>query len=112
MQKSIFVAGIGTDIGKSVASAILCTALSFDYWKPIQSGNLEFTDSDFLSSLCPALKTHPEAYRLSAPLSPHAAAEIDTITISLDHIRLPDTSRGLVIEGAGGLMVPLNKRPW
>ncbi len=110
MSRSIFVGGIGTDVGKTLASAILSTALSRDYWKPIQSGSLDYTDSDYLSSLSPSIRTHPETYQLSAALSPHAAAEIDGIKISLDKIKKPETPNSLIIEGAGGLLVPLNEK--
>jgi dethiobiotin synthetase len=104
------VAGIGTEIGKTVVSSILVEALEADYWKPIQSGGLEFTDSDNVKSLISNSKTYfwPEAYRLNEPLSPHAAAAIDGVEVQLEKFVLPQTSNRLVVELAGGLFVPLN----
>jgi dethiobiotin synthetase len=110
-MKDIFVTGIGTDIGKTVVSAILTEALEADYWKPVQSGSTELTDSQRVKSLVSNAKTafHPEAYLLEAPLSPHAAADLEGKNIDLARIRLPRTSNRLVVEGAGGLFVPLNQ---
>ena len=109
-MRKLIVAGIGTDIGKSVISAILCQKLKADYWKPVQAGNLEFTDSDFVGSLTSSaiVKVHPETYRLKLPMSPHAAAKKEGIEIKLDEIVLPETNSALIIELAGGLLVPLN----
>nr|WP_293841672.1 dethiobiotin synthase [uncultured Arsenicibacter sp.] len=105
-----FVAGIGTEIGKTVVSAILTEALKADYWKPIQSGALEDSDTHtvrrYISNAASVF--HPEAYRLREPLSPHAAAAIDGVTIELSKLVIPETDNHLVIELAGGLMVPLN----
>lgn len=105
-----FVAGIGTEIGKTVVSAILTEALKADYWKPIQSGALEDSDTHtvrrYISNAASVF--HPEAYRLREPLSPHAAAAIDGVTIELSKLVIPETGNHLVIELAGGLMVPLN----
>jgi dethiobiotin synthetase len=108
-MSNIFITGIGTDVGKTVVSAIVTQALQADYWKPIQSG-LEETDKGTISSLIHNSKTviHTEAYRLKTPMSPHKAAEIDGVTIDLNQIKRPDTSNTLVIEGAGGLLVPIN----
>jgi dethiobiotin synthetase len=105
---NFFITAISTDSGKSVVSAILTEALQADYWKPVQSGKPR--DTDFVKSLVSNTKTvfHQEAYCLSEPLSPHAAAKIDGITIDLDKIELPKTENHLVIEGAGGMLVPLN----
>ncbi|QMW02194.1 dethiobiotin synthase [Spirosoma foliorum] len=110
MSHQIIVAGIGTEIGKTVASAVLVEALKADYWKPIQSGELTNSDTDVVRGLVsnPTSQFHPEAYRLTQPLSPHAAAEIDGVTIDLTEIILPETDQNLIIELAGGLMVPLN----
>ncbi|WP_224996542.1 dethiobiotin synthase [Cesiribacter sp. SM1] len=105
-MKRYFVTAIGTDSGKTVASAILCKALGADYWKPIQSGAP--ADADTVRELCPGVVVHPEAYRFSLPASPHAAARAEGKTIDPDAIRVPDTSNNLVIEGAGGCLVPLN----
>ncbi len=106
----IIVAGIGTEIGKTVASAVLVEALRADYWKPIQSGALDDSDTDTVRRLVSnsTSRFHPEAYRLTQPLSPHAAAELDGVTIQLDKFAVPATPNALIIELAGGLMVPLN----
>lgn len=110
-MKTLFVTGIHTDAGKTVSSAILCQALHMDYWKPIQSGII--TDSDTLAVKELLGETnihfHPEAYRLKEPLSPHAAAKIDGVEIDLNKIIRPKAER-LLIEGAGGLLVPLNEK--
>lgn len=106
------VAGIGTEIGKTLISSILTESLQADYWKPIQSGALDFTDTDTVRSLISNEKTHfyPEAYRLNQPMSPHAAAAIDGVEIELSKFQLPLTDNHLIVELAGGLMVPLNDR--
>lgn len=105
-----FVTAIGTDSGKTLLSAILAEALDADYWKPVQAGRP--ADSDAVESLIgnAGRRIHPEAYFLNTPASPHAAAPIDGITIDLDTIveSLPATKKDLVIEGAGGILVPLN----
>jgi dethiobiotin synthetase len=109
-MKTYFITGIGTDIGKTIVSAILVEALKADYWKPIQSGDLHQSDTMKVQGLISNSISHffPEAYRLTEPMSPHAAAAIDGVTINLDSIKVPPTSNNLIIEGAGGLMVPLN----
>lgn len=111
-MKRYFVTGIGTDVGKTVAAAILTEALQADYWKPVQAGGLDFTDTDTVMSLVsnPASVFHPEAYRLKMAASPHRAAAAEGIEIDVHGLKLPETSNNLVVEGAGGLMVPLNKR--
>lgn len=110
MQK-IFVTGISTEVGKTVASAIITEALEADYWKPVQAGDLDNTDSHKVARLVSNTKTviHPSSYELKTPMSPHAAAEIDGIRIDRFHIKEPETDNHLVIEGAGGLLVPLNE---
>lgn len=109
MNNTYFITGIGTGIGKTIVSAILTEKLKADYWKPVQSGDLEISDSLFVKHLVsPDTVIHPEAYRLSEPLSPHLSARLDGINITLESIRKPQTSNHLIIEGAGGLMVPLN----
>ncbi|NBB31582.1 dethiobiotin synthase [Cellulophaga sp. BC115SP] len=110
MKKQFIVAGIGTEIGKTFISSVLVEALQADYWKPIQSGGLDFSDTDTVKSLVSVSNNtfFPEAYRLNEPLSPHAAAALDGITIELSKIQLPVTERNLIVELAGGLMVPLN----
>lgn len=111
-SKPIFISGIGTGVGKTVASAILVEKLKADYWKPIQSGDLDHSDTDTVKKLVSnkISKFHPEAYRLSQPFSPHKAAHLDGIRINIDAITLPQTENTLIIEGAGGLMVPLNEK--
>lgn len=103
-----FVTAIGTDCGKTVVSAILCRALQADYWKPVQAGLP--TDADQVKSLVDLKRSviHPETYRLKTPASPHAAAFIEGKHIQLDHFGLPDHKGDLIIEGAGGCLVPLN----
>ena len=109
-MKRIFVTGIGTGVGKTLVSAILVEALKADYWKPVQAGSLDHTDTDIVKELVSNERSNcfPETYRLTQPMSPHAAAERDGINIELDNISLPSTNNILIIEGAGGLMVPLN----
>lgn len=107
----LFVTGISTEVGKTVASAIVVEALAADYWKPIQAGDLNHSDSHKIEALISNDRTviHPNSYALNTPMSPHAAADIDGISIQLDKIVPPTTKNDLVIEGAGGLLVPLNK---
>jgi dethiobiotin synthetase len=111
-MKRYFVTGIGTDVGKTVAAAILTEALHADYWKPVQAGALDFTDTDTVMSLVsnPTSVFHPEAYRLKMAASPHRAAAAEGIELDVHNIKLPLTENNLIVEGAGGLMVPLNKR--
>ncbi len=110
MSKTYFITGISTEVGKTVASAIITEALQADYWKPIQAGDLDHSDTKKVSALVSNSKSvfHPNSYALNTPMSPHAAAEIDNITIDLNNIIPPKTTNHLVIEGAGGLLVPLN----
>jgi dethiobiotin synthetase len=110
--RKIFVTGIGTDVGKTVVSAILTEALEADYWKPVQAGDIDSSDSIKVKNLISNVKTiiHPEGIQLSEPMSPHAAAEIDGVQIELVDFKLPQTNNNLIIEGAGGLMVPLNDK--
>jgi len=105
-----FVTGIDTDSGKTLVSALLCETLEADYWKPVQAGLPR--DSDTVRSLISNYRTviHPESYLLKTPASPHAAARIDGVTIELRNFQLPSTTNTLVIEGAGGCLVPLNDR--
>jgi len=109
-MKKFFVTGIGTDVGKTVISAILAEALQADYWKPVQTGSFFSTDSEIVRRYITNTKTfiHPEAYILKQNMSPHAAAELEGKKIVLENINLPHTTNTLIIEGAGGLMVPLN----
>ncbi len=108
MNKNIFVTGIGTGIGKTITSSILARALNYPYWKPIQCGDLHFSDGDCVKSLFPQIEVLPGRYRLKAPESPHAAAKRESIEICLNSFPLP--SRPTVIEGAGGVLVPLNQK--
>ena len=109
-MKRIFVTGISTEVGKTIASAIIVEALEADYWKPIQAGELEYTDSHKIADLVSNKKTviHKNSYALKTPMSPHAAAELDGVIIDVNNIYEPETENHLVIEGAGGLLVPLN----
>lgn len=110
-MRKIFVTGIGTDVGKTFVSAILVEALKADYWKPIQTGNFFSTDTAEIKKWISNTesKFHPEAYSLKQYMSPHAAAEVEGISITLDSIHLPETKNTLIVEGAGGLLVPINK---
>jgi len=108
-NKPLFVTGIGTGIGKTLISAVLVEKLRADYWKPIQSGDLHDSDTLKVKSLVTNTRSvfHPEAYRLTQPFSPHKSAALDHIVIEPGKIILPQTDNQLIIEGAGGLMVPL-----
>ncbi len=107
----LFVTGISTNVGKTIVSALLTEALQADYWKPIQSGTIEGQDSLTVEKLISNSKStiHPESYLLKEPLSPHYAAKIDGVEILLNHIETPKTNNDLIIEGAGGILVPLNQ---
>lgn len=112
MSDSIFfVTGIGTDIGKTIVSAILVEALQADYWKPIQSGDTANNDTQKVKNLVSNTTSvfHTESYVFQTPASPHIAAAIENKTIDLAAINLPNTANTLIVEGAGGLMVPLNE---
>ncbi|CAL68500.1 dethiobiotin synthase [Christiangramia forsetii] len=112
MPKSYFITGIGTEVGKTVVSAIVAEALKADYWKPIQAGDLENSDSHKVKKLVSNKDSvfFKNACALNTPMSPHAAAEIDGIKLQIKNIKRPETEKDLVIEGAGGLMVPLNAK--
>ncbi len=104
------IAGTGTDIGKTVFAAALAEAIDADYWKPVQAGTSFETDSEIVYRLANGRsdRVHPERYRLTTPCSPHRAALIDGLTIDLTQLSaLPQTARPLLIELAGGLLVPL-----
>lgn len=104
-----FITAIGTDSGKSFFSAIITEALQADYWKPIQAGLPG--DTDFVKNLVSNTQSQflPEAFVLQTPASPHYAAEVDGLKLSLDQFFLPDTANNnLIIEGAGGALVPIN----
>jgi dethiobiotin synthetase len=110
--KTYFISGIDTNIGKTVVSSILTEALEADYWKPIQAGDLDNSDTDKVKSLVRNSDTefHPNAYALKTPASPHYAAELDQVRIDMNNIQIPQTQNHLIIEGAGGLLVPLNDK--
>jgi dethiobiotin synthetase len=108
-MKQFIVAGIGTEIGKTVVSAILTSGLNAEYWKPVQSGDIATGDAYWIRNWVPSATIHPSTYALTQPLSPHSAAEIDGVTIQLEDFKIP-TDQTLIIELAGGIMVPLNDR--
>lgn len=107
-----FITGIDTNVGKTITSAILVEALQADYWKPVQAGDLENSDTKTVQQLISNSQSHffPETYRLNTPASPHYAAELDGIEIDFEKFQLPKTNNNLIVEGAGGLFVPLNKK--
>jgi dethiobiotin synthetase len=109
LSSTYIVAGIDTNAGKTVVSAILAERLQADYWKPVQAGDLDDTDTDKVRRWVsnPRTVCHPEAYRLRTPMSPHGAAALDGIRIEASGLALPATRNRLLIELAGGLMVPL-----
>lgn len=110
--KYIFVTGTDTGIGKTVVSSILTAGLEASYWKPVQAGLEEETDTDFVRRVTglPGNRFIPETWRLKTPMSPHAAAEIDDVALQLDDFTLPVIeTEHLIVEGAGGLLVPLNE---
>lgn len=106
----IFITGISTDVGKTISAAIVVEALEADYWKPVQAGDLDHSDSHKIKAKISNRKTRifENSYKLNTPASPHLAAEIDGIKIDLKQIKEPETKNHLVIEGAGGIFVPLN----
>ena len=107
MKNSFFVTGTGTDVGKTVCCAILCELLGADYWKPVQSGSE--TDASRIRHLVSSeITIFKERYALTQPLSPHAAAAIDKVNICLADFQMPVSNKTLIIEGAGGLLVPIN----
>jgi dethiobiotin synthetase len=109
-MQSIGVIGIHTEIGKTVTSAIIVEALGCDYWKPIQAGELDKSDTMVVRSLIlnPYSVLHKEAYRLKLALSPHSAANRENLEIELENIKLPVTNNKLVVETAGGILSPIN----
>ncbi|MDQ8141252.1 dethiobiotin synthase [Chryseobacterium sp. CFS15] len=109
LQKKLFVTGIGTEIGKTVCSAILTKYFKADYWKPIQSGDLHFSDSMKIKEwVGEDVIIHPERYRLQLAVSPHQSALEEGILINSNDFKLPETQNNLIVEGAGGLMVPIS----
>ena len=109
MSNSYFLTGIGTDVGKTVVSAILCELLQATYWKPIQSGDLQNSDSKKIQEwLNNTIEIIPEAHLFSEALSPHVASKIDGVSINPAMLNLPKTTGNLIVEGAGGWLVPIN----
>ena len=105
----IFITAIGTDCGKTFVSAIFCQALKADYWKPVQTGKIR--DAATIQELVSyPVSVHPETFLLKEPVSPHLAAKLENISISLENFRMPELGNHLIIEGAGGLLVPLNDK--
>lgn len=108
---SVTIVGIHTGIGKSVCSAVICQALGYDYWKPVQAGDLAHSDSIFIKAIVSnrICRIRPEAYRLHNPISPHHAASLDGIEIDKSAFVLPAYSNNIVVETAGGILTPLAK---
>jgi dethiobiotin synthetase len=109
---NVFVTGCGTDVGKTVVASILVKALNANYWKPIASGSSQDSDSKAIERLT-GIDTHkifPSSYSFKAPLSPHHAAKLENIYIQPDRIVLPQSEEPLVVETAGGVLVPLNEQ--
>lgn len=102
-----FITAIDTDVGKTIISAIVVKALGAAYWKPIQCGDLVFSDTMKVESLVENVSTFSEAYALEFPLSPHESARLSDVKVNMEKFSLPK-ERPIVVEGAGGLMVPLN----
>lgn len=108
-MNATFITGIGTNVGKTVVSAVFCEALQADYWKPVQSGTEEGCDIDTVRALVSNAKTvfHASAYELKLPASPNIAASAENVIIEPEKLKIPKTENHLIIEGAGGLLVPL-----
>lgn len=110
MSRAIIIAGTDTDVGKTLVSAGLMLCLpNAHYWKPVQAGTTPMTDTETVQTLTglPAERFLPEAYCLATPASPHLAARLDNVTISPSELALPQVAAPLIVESAGGLMVPL-----
>ncbi len=108
-MKGLVVTGTDTGIGKTVVAAGLVAALGGRYWKPVQAGLDDGSDSETVAALAPDTLIHPEAYRLTTPCSPHHAAALDGVTIQAERLALPTGAGPLVVEGAGGVLVPLRE---
>ncbi|WP_299674474.1 dethiobiotin synthase [uncultured Dokdonia sp.] len=109
-MNTYFITGISTEVGKTIASAIVTEAFEADYWKPVQAGELDHSDTHKVKYLVSngISQYYDNSFALETPMSPHAAAEIDGVKITVAKINRPKTSNNLVVEGAGGLLVPLN----
>lgn len=112
MSANYFITGISTEVGKTICSAVITEALEADYFKPVQAGDLDYGDRDKIKDLITNTKTviHNPSYELQYPMSPHAAAARSGVEIDIEQIIRPKTANRLVIEGAGGLLVPLNQK--
>lgn len=108
-MRGLVVTGTDTGIGKTVLAAGLVAALGGRYWKPVQAGLDDGTDSEVVAALAPGALIHAEAYRLATPCSPHHAAALDGVTIAVERLALPLGDAPLVVEGAGGVLVPLHE---
>jgi dethiobiotin synthetase len=110
MSKRYFVTGIGTGVGKTLVSTVLAEALKADYFKPVQCGDLDNTDEDFVRDnlFNSRSKVHPTQHLFRLAASPHAAAKAEGKTLSVDMIVIPQSNNCLIVEGAGGILVPLN----
>lgn len=109
MFRQFAITGIGTDVGKTVVSAIIAESLQAVYWKPVQAGDLKNSDSIKVGELTRNVSVLPERFRLTEPMSPHAAANLDNIQITEEELKLPEVNGNLIVEGAGGLLVPFNE---
>lgn len=108
-QKKLFVTGIGTEVGKTVCSSVLTKYFNADYWKPIQSGDLHFSDSMKIKEwVGENVVIHPEIFQLQLAASPHQSAAEEGVLINSNDFKIPETQNNLIIEGAGGLMVPIS----
>ena len=105
--REVFVTGTGTEVGKTLVSAGLCLHLKADYWKPVQTGRP--ADADYIRKLAPEIRIHKTAFHFQAPLSPNQSAELENKTIDLNRIQTPESRNPVVVEGCGGVFVPLNK---
>lgn len=110
-MRGFSIVGIGTDVGKTVVSAVVAEAIGAAYFKPIQAGDLDNSDSHKVGRWCSdKVQVYPEVYRLSTAMAPHGAAEIDGVRLDSSEIEFPKTNKPLILEGAGGLLVPLNEK--
>ena len=110
LPRKLFITGIGTEVGKTVTSSVFVQAWKADYFKPIQSGDLDYSDSMKVEKFAPDHgKIWPEGIRLQYPLSPHESARLSGVDIQMDAFKLPETDGPLIVEGAGGLMVPITE---
>lgn len=107
-MNKLFITGIGTEVGKTICSAVLVEYFKADYWKPVQSGDLDNSDSHKIESWTENTICHPETYRFKLAASPHQSAGEENIEIQIENFKLPKTDNSLIAEGAGGLMVPLS----